>query len=43
MFEADRGEIKVILNLYYPSAKKALTIFTKYLGLEVNCYYKEVK
>ena len=43
MFEADRGEVKVILNLYYPSAKKALTIFTKYLGLEVNCYYKEVK
>ena len=43
MFEADRGEVKVILNLYYPSAKKALTIFAKYLGLEVNCYYKEVK
>ena len=43
MFEADRGEVKVILNLYYTSAKKALTIFTKYLGLDVNCYYKEVK
>ena len=43
MFEADRGEIKVILNLYYPSAKKLLTIFTKYFGLKVECYYKEVK
>ena len=41
MFEADRGEIKVILNLYYPSAKKLLTIFTKYFGLKVECYYEK--
>lgn len=43
MFEADRGEVKAILNLYYPSAKKLLTIFTKYYGLKVECYYEEVK
>ena len=42
MFEAD-GEVKVTLNLYYPSAKKLLTIFTKYFGLKVECYYEEVK
>lgn len=42
LFEAD-GEVKVTLNLYYPSAKKVLTIFTKYFGLKVECYYEEVK
>lgn len=42
MFEAD-GEVKVTLNLYYPSAKKLLTIFTKYFGLKVECYYEKVK
>ena len=43
MFEADRGEVKITLNLYYPSAKKLLIIFTKYFGYKVNCYYEEVK
>ena len=43
MFEADRGEVKITLNLYYPSAKKLLTIFTKYFGYKVNFYYEEVK
>lgn len=42
MFEAD-GEVKFTLNLYYPSAKKLLTIFTKYFGYKVECYYEEVK
>lgn len=42
MFKAD-GEVKITLNLYYPSAKKLLNIFTKYYGLKVECYYEEVK
>ena len=42
MFEDD-GEVKITLNLYYPSAKKLLNIFTKYYGLKVECYYEEVK
>lgn len=34
---------EISLNLFYASAKKLITIFTKYFGLKVECYYEEVK